>query len=86
MIFLFFPFTVDNFQEIEGSICVSQYSKDGVERAVLFLQMKSGYTFNQDLEERVRAAIAKALSVRHVPEVVLETGGIPVSLKLYVLF
>lgn len=75
---------MDNFPEIEDSICVSQYSKDGRERAVLFLQMKSGYAFNQDLVKRLQTAITQALSVRHVPEVILETGGIPVSSKFYV--
>ena len=72
---------MDNFPEIEDSICVSQYSKNETERAVLFLQMKSGNTFNESLVKRLQTAITKELSVRHVPEIILEVGGIPVSLE-----
>lgn len=74
---------MDNFLEIADSICVSQYSrKQELERAVLFIKMKKGHALSKDLTERLQTEIAKELSVRHVPEVMLETEDIPVSSAL----
>ncbi|XP_055951378.1 acetoacetyl-CoA synthetase-like [Argiope bruennichi] len=66
--------------EIRDSLCVSQYSKNRNERAVLFVQMKDGYCFNQKLIERIKSEIKSGLSVRHVPELILETKDIPHNL------
>lgn len=70
--------TVEAFDEVEDSLCVPQYNKDGEERVVLFLKMASGHTFQPDLVKRIREAIRLGLSARHVPSLILETQGIPV--------
>lgn len=70
--------TVEAFDEVEDSLCVPQYNRDGEERVVLFLKMAFGHTFQPDLVKRIRDAIRLGLSARHVPSLILETRGIPV--------
>ncbi|XP_028621782.1 acetoacetyl-CoA synthetase [Grammomys surdaster] len=72
---------VEAFDEVEDSLCVPQYNRDGEERVVLFLKMASGHTFQPDLVKRIRDAIRLGLSARHVPSLILETQGIPYTLN-----
>ncbi|KAK7802337.1 hypothetical protein U0070_025289 [Myodes glareolus] len=72
---------VEAFDEVEDSLCVPQYNRDGEERVVLFLKMVSGHTFQPDLVKRIRDAIRLGLSARHVPSLILETRGIPYTLN-----
>ncbi|XP_054720802.1 acetoacetyl-CoA synthetase-like [Uloborus diversus] len=72
---------VDKFPEVRDSLCVSQYSAKGVERAVLFLKMKSGHCCDQILVDKLRAMISRELSSRHVPEIIIETADIPYNLN-----
>nr|KAF6463629.1 acetoacetyl-CoA synthetase [Rousettus aegyptiacus] len=67
--------------DLVDSLCISQYSKDGEERVVLFLKMASGHSFQPGLVRRVQDAIRAGLSARHVPSLVLETKGIPYTLN-----
>lgn len=69
---------VEAFEEVADSLCVSQHSRDGEERVVLFLKMASGRSFQPDLVRRLRDAIREGLSARHVPSLILETKDIPV--------
>lgn len=73
---------MEAFDEVEDSLCVPQYNRDGEERVVLFLKMASGHTFQPDLVKRIRDAIRLGLSARHVPSLILETRGIPVRCVL----
>lgn len=72
---------VEAFEEVSDSLCVPQYSRDGEERVVLFLQMAAGHAFAPALVQRVRDAIRSGLSARHVPGLILETRGIPYTLN-----
>jgi acetoacetyl-CoA synthetase len=69
-----------NFPEVQDSICVGQRRKhDPDESVMLFLLMKSGHRFTADLVKRVKKAIEKETTKRHVPKYVFETPDIPVS-------
>ncbi|XP_021003276.2 acetoacetyl-CoA synthetase [Parasteatoda tepidariorum] len=70
---------VDHFPEISDCLCVSQFNSSRDERAVLFLKLRDGYMFNQDLVKRIRKRIADDLTPRHVPDVILETKDIPMN-------
>ncbi|GFS35428.1 acetoacetyl-CoA synthetase, partial [Nephila pilipes] len=72
---------VDFFSEVDDSLCVSQYNKNMDERAVLFLKIKKGYSYNEELVNRIRKAIEKELTVRHVPDVIMETKDIPYNIN-----
>ena len=62
---------VEAFEEVSDSLCVPQYSADGEERVILFLKMVPGKPFCPELAARIRGAIRKALSARHVPALLL---------------
>ncbi|KAI0209076.1 hypothetical protein LSAT2_006231 [Lamellibrachia satsuma] len=69
---------VEQFKEIQDSLCVSQRNKTGdEERVILFLQMAPGSTFCNDIVRSVKASIRQQLSARHLPAVVLPTDEIP---------
>lgn len=73
----------EGFPEIADSICVGQ-RRDGIdsdERVILFLKMKEGKKYTETLVERVKEAIGKERSKRHVPKYVFECFDIPVSLS-----
>ncbi|GIY27649.1 acetoacetyl-CoA synthetase [Caerostris darwini] len=72
---------VDSFPEIKGSLCVSHYNKLGDEKAVLFLKLMDGQVFGDKLVKKVRKAIEKELTIRHVPDIILETRDIPVNMN-----
>ncbi|XP_026545846.1 acetoacetyl-CoA synthetase [Notechis scutatus] len=73
--------SVEAFEEVSDSLCVPQYNKHGEERVVLFLKMSTNHEFTPDLVKRIREAIRAALSARHVPSLILETGGIPYTIN-----
>jgi acetoacetyl-CoA synthetase len=67
------------FPMLADSICVGQRRpQDADETVLLFLLMKPGEKFTQQLVNDVKAAIRKELSARHVPKYVFETPAIPV--------
>ncbi|KAL4802939.1 hypothetical protein BDV18DRAFT_145881 [Aspergillus unguis] len=70
-------------QEIVDSLCVGQRRpQDSDESVMLFLLMKPGFALTEELVDRVKAAISKGLSKRHVPAYVFETPEIPTTVNL----
>jgi acetoacetyl-CoA synthetase len=68
--------------EVADSICVGQRRpRDLDESVVLFLLMKPGVKFSRQLVKRVKEAIARGLSKRHVPRYVFETFDIPTTIN-----
>lgn len=72
---------VEAFEEVSDSLCVPQYNSDGEERVILFLKMAPGKPFSSELVSKIRGAIRKALSARHVPALLLETKDIPYTIS-----
>ncbi|GIZ03958.1 acetoacetyl-CoA synthetase [Caerostris extrusa] len=68
---------VELFPEVQDSLCVSQHNKELDERAVLFLKMKEGHTFTEELADRIRSKIADELTAFYVPAVVVDIPEIP---------
>lgn len=67
--------------EVVESLCVGQRRPQDLDESVfLFLLMKPGQKYTPDLVERIRVAISKALSRRHVPKYIFETPEIPVCI------
>ncbi|KAB8238461.1 acetoacetyl-CoA synthase [Aspergillus alliaceus] len=70
-------------EEIADSICVGQRRpQDNDESVMLFLLMRPGHDFTPQLVARVKDAIRKALSARHVPKYVFQTPEIPTTVNL----
>ncbi|KAK6420011.1 hypothetical protein LTR95_016989 [Oleoguttula sp. CCFEE 5521] len=69
--------------EIQDSICVGQRRPHDMDESVmLFLLMKPGQSYTQDLVKHVKAAIARDAGVRCVPKYVFETPEIPTTINL----
>lgn len=72
-----------HFPSVADSVCVGQRRPhDADESVVLFLKMKDGQPFTEELVRRVKAKIGEERSKRHVPRWVFETWDIPVSSPL----
>ncbi|KEF52225.1 acetoacetate-CoA ligase [Exophiala aquamarina CBS 119918] len=69
-------------EDISDSICVGQRRpQDEDESVMLFLLMKPGKALTPTLVERVKAAIRKEHTPRHVPRYVFETYEIPMTIN-----
>ncbi|KAL1304140.1 hypothetical protein AAFC00_000568 [Neodothiora populina] len=70
-------------KEVQDSLCVGRRRPaDADESVMLFLLMKPGQTFNQDLVKKVRQRIGKECSQRHIPKYIFETPEIPTTVNL----
>ena len=66
--------------EIQDSVCVGQRRpEDEDERVLLFLLMKPGVKFTEELVSKVKNAISQDVGRRCVPKYVFETPEIPVG-------
>ncbi|GFU54024.1 acetoacetyl-CoA synthetase [Nephila pilipes] len=73
-------FGIDRMEELEDFICVGQRCWNGDTRAVLFVKLKKGYTFNQKLREKIEDTIKEEVSVDYIPKLILSVPDIPVSI------
>ncbi|KAI0019596.1 acetoacetyl-coenzyme A synthetase [Xylariomycetidae sp. FL0641] len=69
---------------VGDAVCVGQRrpGRDEDERVMLFLLMRPGHRFDAALVTRVKEAIARDLTKRHVPKFVFETPEIPTTVNL----
>jgi len=73
---------VENFKEIEDSVCVAQRSKDNnEERVVLFLKMAPDSEFGPAVVNSLKTHIRTYLSARHVPAVIMPISDIPYTIS-----
>ena len=67
---------VENMDEIAEAIAVGQeWGSD--ERVVLFVRLQPGHELSGELVERIRLAVRRQASPKHVPAKILETADIP---------
>ena len=71
---------VEEFGEIADSLVVGQ-RWDGDVRIILFVVMGEGCTLDEGLKGRLREAIRRDASPRHVPAVIIEAPAIPYTLN-----
>jgi acetoacetyl-CoA synthetase len=68
--------------EISNSLCVGRRRpQDSDEDVFLFLIMNAGNSLNPDLRNRLKDAIKRGLSSRHVPRFILEVPDIPTTIN-----
>jgi acetoacetyl-CoA synthetase len=66
--------------QVEDGLCIGQRREtDTDETVVLFLKMKEGMPFNENLVQAIKSTVRKELSARHVPGIIDETPEIPVT-------
>ncbi|EKM54658.1 uncharacterized protein PHACADRAFT_146820 [Phanerochaete carnosa HHB-10118-sp] len=68
--------------ELEDTLCIGQRRpEDKDERVLLFVKMRPGRRFSEDLKRRIRDTIRKDLSPRHVPSYIFEIRDIPYTVN-----
>ncbi|XP_037803063.1 LOW QUALITY PROTEIN: acetoacetyl-CoA synthetase-like [Penaeus monodon] len=72
---------VEQFDEINDSVCVGQRNAEGEERVVLFLKMLPPAELTPEFKRRLAVAIRTQLSARHVPSVILPISEVPYTVS-----
>ncbi|KAF7557422.1 hypothetical protein G7Z17_g639 [Cylindrodendrum hubeiense] len=73
---------VDTFPHIADSICVGQKrDSDADERVLLFVKMKSGSKYTDELGGKLKTAIKERHTARHVPKFIFEVADIPYTVN-----
>jgi len=67
---------VEKFPEVRDSVVIG-HEVDGDQRVVLFVAMAEGHELDDDLVARIKAAIRKGSSPRHVPAEIIAVPDIP---------
>jgi acetoacetyl-CoA synthetase len=67
---------VDALDEVLESICIGQ-DWDGDVRVVLFVRLREGLELDDELKERIRTAIRRNATPRHVPARIIQVADIP---------
>ncbi|KAK5156781.1 hypothetical protein LTS14_004994 [Recurvomyces mirabilis] len=70
------------FADLEDSLCVGRRRpQDSDELVLLFVKMKSGHPFSNELRAAINERIRTQLSARHVPAFTCETPDIPMTVN-----
>ncbi len=72
---------VDKLPEVADSLAVGQNWK-GDQRIILFVKLAPNNSLSRDLEEKIRKALLKEASPKHVPALILEAPDIPYTFNM----
>ena len=75
------PYFTNN-EGVADTLCVGRRrSKDTDETVFLFVKMKDSHPFTKALHSRIRDAIRRGLSSRHVPRYIVPVDELPVTVN-----
>jgi acetoacetyl-CoA synthetase len=72
---------VEQLDEVTDSLVVDASEPGGEGRLLLFVALRSGVELDDDLEQRIRAAVRTELSPRHVPDAIRAVAEVPRTLS-----
>jgi acetoacetyl-CoA synthetase len=72
---------VEGFPEVADSLVIDTGKLGAEGRLILFVVPAAGHELDDDLKQRLRAALRKQLSPRHVPDEIHQVAGIPRTLS-----
>ena len=72
---------VENIEGIADSMAVGQDWK-GDQRIILFVKLATGYELTEELKNRIKIALRKQASPRHVPNLIIEVHDIPYTFNM----
>ena len=72
---------VENIEGIADSMAVGQDWK-GDQRVILFVRLSTGYELTEELKNRIKVALRKQASPRHVPDLIIEVSDIPYTFNM----
>lgn len=72
---------VENMDGIADSMAVGQ-NWEGDQRIILFVRLASGYELTEEFKTRIKTALRKQASPRHVPSLIIEVSDIPYTFNM----
>ena len=72
---------VDNIEGIADSMAVGQ-NWEGDQRIILFVRLATGHELSEELKNRIKTALRKQASPRHVPDLIIEVPDIPYAFNM----
>ena len=72
---------VENIEGIADSMAVGQ-NWEGDRRIILFVRLAAGYELTENLKNRIKTALRKQASPRHVPGLIIEVSEIPYTFNM----
>ncbi len=72
---------VENMEGITDSLVVGQYFK-GDQRIILFVKLKEGYELTEELKSKIKKALQRQASPRHVPDKIIAVPEIPYTVNM----
>jgi len=67
---------VEEMEEVADSLVIGQ-SWEGDQRIILFVQPAEGFSLTEELKGKIKKALRKDASPRHVPAVIIEVSDVP---------
>ncbi|MFB3885279.1 MAG: acetoacetate--CoA ligase [Thermodesulfobacteriota bacterium] len=72
---------VEKLEEIADSLAVGQ-NREGEQRIILFVKLARGATLSEELKNKIRDALRKNASPRHVPAIIMEMPDAPYTMNM----
>jgi len=72
---------VEKLEEVADSLAIGQDWK-GDQRIILFVKLAEGYDLTEDLKNKIKQALRKNASPRHVPSKIIKVPDIPYTLNM----
>ncbi len=72
---------VNNIEGIADSMAVGQ-NWEGDQRIILFVRLAAGHELTEELKTRIKTALRKQASPRHVPSLIIEVPDIPYTFNM----
>ncbi|RLC85824.1 MAG: acetoacetate--CoA ligase [Chloroflexi bacterium] len=72
---------VEELEEIADSVAIGQ-TWQGDQRIILFVKVTEGFSLTEELKNKIKKALKKDASPRHVPAVILEAPDIPYTFSM----
>jgi len=72
---------VERFEEIADSLAVGQ-DWQGDQRVILFVKLASGFRLTDNLKNKIRSALRREASPRHVPALISEAPDVPYTFSM----
>jgi acetoacetyl-CoA synthetase len=72
---------VERLDEIADSLAIGQ-SWEGEQRIILFVKLAQGVSLTEELKNKMRSALRKNASPRHVPAIIMEMPEAPYTMNM----
>jgi len=72
---------VESLDEIADSLAIGQNWR-GDQRVILFVKLAGGFSFNDELKQKIKKTLREKASPRHVPALIMQAPDIPRTLNM----